>query len=294
MKVKWPLNSRATKIFYSAFLPAFFYWLLSPRQSMALYRPLLFHPNPLPESLNSEMLIEVYGRLPEEVWLACGRQRLHGYYFPLPEAEHTVLIHHGNSGNMLDRAKLVRWLLSLNLSVFIYDYRGFGGSSGRTSVKTIVEDGLCAFDFLTGRGIPESSIVLYGESLGVAVSANVASLRKPAALFLQSGFSSLRQVALETFPLLGLYPQKLYPKPTLNSASLLAKGHPPLLIAHGKLDPSVSVSHAYKLYDAASGDKELLIVEEGLHNDLVANHPKLMTAALNRLLARTRSGKDMG
>ncbi len=294
MKFKPPLNSMAAKVFYSAFLPAFFYWLLSPRQSMALYRPLLFHPSPLPENLDSEALLSTYGCLPEEVRLPSGRQTLHGYYFPLPEAEHTVLIHHGNSGNMLDRAKLVRWLLSLNLSVFIYDYRGFGGSAGRTSVKTIVEDGLCAFDYLTGRGIPESSIILYGESLGVAVSANVASLRKPAALFLQSGFSSLRQVALETFPLLGLYPQKLYPKPTLNSASLLAKGHPPLLIAHGKLDPSVSVSHAYKLYDAASGDKELLIVEEGLHNDLVANYPGLMTDALNRLLARARSGKDMG
>lgn len=282
------------KIVGTALISAALYYFLSPRKASALYRNLLFHPSALPDVLSLSMVEEAFGGSPEEVYFEsagkfAGKAELHGWFFPAArgsvDSGITVLFSHGNSGNLGDRFATVKWLTNFGLSVFVYDYRGFGRSEGKPSVNGVAQDGLAAYDYLLSRGVEPSQIVLYGESLGVAVSTFVAEKRHAAAMVLQSGFSSLRRIALETFPLLQIYPESLFPAPPFNSDEILANCNIPVLICHGQNDATVGVHHARKLFASASGPKALLVVENGAHSDLIEDYAEEMSNALRELLS---------
>lgn len=283
-----------SKIIGTAIVSAALYYFLSPRKASGLYRSMLFHPTAMPDVLSLSMIEGAFGGSPEEIYFAsegkfAGKAELHGWFFPATKASvdsgMTVLFSHGNSGNLGDRYTIVKWLTNFGLSVFVYDYRGFGRSEGKASVNGVAQDGLAAYDYLLSRGIAPDKIILYGESLGVAVSTFVAEKRHTAAMILQSGFSSLRRIALETFPLLQIYPKSLFPTPAFNSDEILANCNIPVLICHGQNDATVGVHHARKLFASAAGPKSLLVVENGAHSDLVEDYADEMTAALKELLS---------
>src|SRR5579883_1905085 len=97
-------------------------------------------------------------------------EKLHGWYFQKPGAGKTVLLSHGIGGNLSSRVDLIHLFLEANTSVFIYDYEGYGRSSGKASLKNVINDGEAAYEYLTnGLRIPSSRIVLVGESLGTGV-----------------------------------------------------------------------------------------------------------------------------
>lgn len=263
---------------------------LSPRLGVRLYEPLLFHPTEYPSGFVLATLTQIVGHSPQSVYFASEGKlarsaTLHGWHFKSADVNApTILVSHGNAGNISGRTVLLKWLCSLGVNVFIYDYRGFGQSSGRTSVPGITQDGLCAYDYLVSQNIDSRKIVLYGESLGVAVSTYIASQRAVAAMILQSGFASLRSIACQLYPILSIYNQTLFCNPPLDSASILSLDHPPVLIMHGAKDQVVSVSHAHKLYQCAKGPKQLIIFDDCQHSDLVANQSERMSAAVKPFL----------
>lgn len=262
---------------------------LSPRLGVRLYEPLLFHPTEYPSDFDIANLSVNVGQSPQSVYFAssgklAGDATLHGWHFKSGDSNApTILLSHGNAGNITGRTVLLAWLISLGVSVFIYDYRGFGQSSARPSVPGVTQDGLCAYDYLLSQNIDSKNIVLYGESLGVAVSTYIASQRAVSAMILQSGFASLRQIACQLYPVLRIYNQTLFCQPPLDSASILALDHPPVLIFHGAQDSVVPVSHAYTLYQCAKGQKELIVFDDCQHSDLVARQSERMSAAVKQL-----------
>ena len=258
------------------FLAPLAYLLLSPRVNMRLYRRLLFQPTAFPEQLNGK-LPRAMDIEPEELYFNSfgdldSKETLHGWYFQHPNNDAPLVIFsHGNSGNLTIRAPLFQVLLESGASVFIYDYRGFGKSTGSPTVEGVYQDGLAAYDFVVSKfALQADQVFLYGESLGAAVSSYIASKRKSAGLVLQSGFSSLRNIGGERVRALKLYPSWLFPMPGTSSRDILAAEHPPLLIIHGKLDKSVAFHHAQALYDCASQPKQLLTLPASGHSDLVA------------------------
>lgn len=263
-----------------------FYLLLSPRLASALYRRLLFFPSALDDAA-SLSLATALGATPASVDFSA--DALHGWWFKHPESARrlTVLVSHGNSGSISGRGLLITFLYRLGLDVFIYDYSGFGRSKGVPSVSGVVSDGLAAYDYLVSENVSPGDIILYGESLGAAVSTAIAAQRQVGMLILQSGFASLRRIATDLYPVLGIYRQWLYPPPYLDSVGLLAKSHPPLLILHGDRDAVVPVSHARALYDAASGDRSLTVISGGAHSDLLLVAPELVARAIEDKITAT-------
>ncbi|MBK7747113.1 MAG: alpha/beta hydrolase [Candidatus Obscuribacter sp.] len=263
---------------------------LSPRIGVRLYEPLLFHPAAYPSDFDLANLTQIVGHSPQSVYFASEGKlaqsaTLHGWHFKSGDINApTVLLSHGNAGNITGRTVLLSWLCSLGVNVFIYDYRGFGQSSARPSVPGVTQDGLSAYDYLVSQNIDPSKIVLYGESLGVAISTYIASQRAVSAMILQSGFASLRSIACQLYPILSIYNQTLFCQPALDSASILSLDHPPLLIFHGAKDQVVPVSHAHNLYQCAKGSKQLIVFDDCQHSDLVANQSERMSAAVKPLL----------
>lgn len=206
----------------------------------------------------------------EDVWFASADgTQLHAWYCPANDPQAFVLYSHGNGGHLADRTPLLRRLQQeLQLSVLIYDYRGYGRSDGKATVRGILEDARAARMALTAKaGIGEHQLVLMGRSLGGAVAVQLARETPPRGLILESTFSSLRTVAAHHYPKLAW----LVKREKLDSLSLIREIDAPLLISHGDRDRTIPFSHGEALYEAARGPKSFVPILGGDHNDVPAD-----------------------
>lgn len=81
-------------------------------------------------------------------------------------------------------------------SLYLVNYRGYGGSTGSPSEAALQADAIAIYDDLRGRH-PEISVI--GRSLGSGVAVHLASLRDVHRLVLVTPFDSLVNVAREHF-----------------------------------------------------------------------------------------------
>ena len=201
---------------------------------------------------------EVFFETPDHTWL-------HGWYFPGDASEPVVLFCHGNAGNVSHRLDNVRRLLDHNLTVFLFDYRGYGKSEGNPSEKGIYTDGLAACDYLLKqKHVPPEKLVLFGRSLGGAVTTEIALKRNVRSLILESAFTSTRDMA-RTIPLFMLF-SPLIPR-HFNNLKKIARITVPKLIIHGTRDEIVPFSLGEKLFKSASPPKYFFPIEGAGHND---------------------------
>ena len=261
------------------------YVALAPRMARPFYRQFLFHPDPYPHDIEAAPCLgEFQG---EDVYFLSRRgKRLHGWIFENPGAKDWMLVSHGNAGNIVNRTELIRLLLNAGVSVFIYDYQGYGRSEGKPDIPDICFDGEAAYDFLVAeKKVRQESIILYGESLGASVAGYISRVRRSKALILQSGFASLERIARESLPLLRIYPDFLFPQSFLNNIAVLQQPHPPVLIAHGVNDAVIDFAHAHHLYNTAVGKKILLELPETAHSDITISAPDKFQQAITEFLS---------
>ncbi len=198
-----------------------------------------------------------------------GNENLNAWYYKNPKANYVILLSHGNGGNILYRVALIEMLLESNLSVFAYDYQGYGNSSGTPSLAAVCANGISAYDYLVNDlNYSSDKIILYGESLGTGVSTYIAKHKQYKAIILQSGFCALRKRAMETLPFLIMYPDFMWPEYSLNNLKILQKPHQPLLLIHGKLDDVVGFKHFEELNEKAVPPIDTLILERTNHTNI--------------------------
>ncbi len=190
--------------------------------------------------------------------------RISGWYIEAENEKGVLLFCHGNAGNISYRLDSIRIFNSLNVSVFIFDYRGYGNSHGKPSEHGTYLDADAAWDYLINvmRKSPET-IVVFGRSLGGAVAAEIALRKSPAGLILESGFTSVPDFGRKLYPWL---PVKLILKYKYSTAEKIGRIKCPKLIIHSSEDDIVPVEHGRKLYEKACQPKEFLEIRGG-HND---------------------------
>lgn len=190
---------------------------------------------------------------------------LHGWFFPSDEDSPVLLFCHGNAGNISHRLDNVRLLLEKKLQVFIFDYRGYGKSSGRPSEKGIYRDGLAAYDYLVQEeGLSSSNIILFGRSLGAAVAVDVSLKRDIRSIIIESAFISTKGMAKTMF-LFSLFSPIL--PANYNNLEKIAHIKVPKLFIHGEEDNIVPFSMGQKLFDASSAPKYFFRIKGAGHND---------------------------
>jgi len=259
------------------FLALFFfavslYLVLSPRFAPYLYRPMLFKPLPMDKDLKAPVVNNIAG---EDIEIQqCKKIKVHGWLFQRPGAKYTVLVSHGNGGNIASKLGIVEALAKLDVSVFTYDYCGYGKTTGLPNLNNVCQSAYCAYDYLTRtKGVESKHLILYGESLGGAISAELARLLPVGGLIIQSGFISLREIAVEKMPILRIYPSFMFPKPSLDTRRSLAKLQVPVLIVHGFNDPVVPYHHAEKLFEQSRPPKRLVKLTCAGHSDMLSSQP---------------------
>ena len=190
--------------------------------------------------------------------------RLHGWYVPHEKPRAHAVFFHGNGGNITLFADSLRILNRRHgLAVLVFDYRGYGKSTGKPSEKGILLDARAARDWLAQReGIAASDVVLMGLSLGGGVAVDLAASDGARGLVLVSTFTSLPDAAsahLAWLPVRALMTMRL------NSLEKIKNYHGPLLLSHGDADKVVPYEQGVALFNAAPGPKQLITVPGGGH-----------------------------
>ena len=190
-------------------------------------------------------------------------ERLHAWFVPHDKARGAVILLHGNAGNISHRLDYVAMFHRLGLSTLIFDYRGYGRSTGKPSETGLYRDADAAWKYLVAeRGIAAGRIVLFGESLGGAVAARLAAQERPAALVLASAFTSVPDLGSELYPWL---PIRWLARMRYDTRAALRSVTCPVLVAHSPQDDIVPFRHGQALFAAAAEPKEFLETAGG-HN----------------------------
>lgn len=234
---------------------------LEPISPLApLERSVLFQPTAYPKQP-----IEVPGLPIEEVWIESGEATLHGLYVPHPNPVGVALYCHGNAGTVADRIQTLALMNQRhNLSVLIFDYQGFGKSTGKPTQTGILSDARTARRWLAEKEeIDEAEIILLGRSLGGAVAIDLAAEDGARGLILASTFTNLPDVAAHHFKLL---PVRILMTHRMNSVDKIKKYHGPLLYSHGQQDEVIPYKLGQELFEAAPGPKQFVSIPDGTHN----------------------------
>ena len=188
--------------------------------------------------------------------------RINAWYIPA-DGEKTILFCHGNAGNISHRLHSIMQFHDLRCNVLIFDYRGYGRSEGKISEEGTYLDGIAAYDYLLSSGISENNIIVFGRSLGGAVAAKIASQRSPAALILESTFTSIPDIGAKIYPFL---PVRLLCRIKYNTLSIIDKVKCPVLVVHSPDDEIIPFEMGRKIFEAVKGPKEFLTIR-GSHNE---------------------------
>lgn len=232
------------------------------RRTNILDRVFIYHPHPWIE----RDWAGISGLPLEDVWFQTeDGTTLFGWYVQASPAAPVLLWCHGNAGNIIHRLENLAELYRLGLSVFIFDYRGYGRSSGTPSEEGLYRDALAAYGYLVNqRGIRPERLVLFGRSLGASVAGELASRKPAAGLILESPFPSIAAMARVHY--LGL-PMHWFVSGRFPLAERLAHVTIPVLVVHGDRDEIVPIELGRQVYDAAREPKSFYVIEGADHNN---------------------------
>ena len=228
--------------------------LFSGCSSLFFYPQKQLHDNPVAQLFFPE---DIYFKTTDGL-------TLHGWFFQAAkrDARATILVLHGNAENLSTHVNGVLWLVKEGFNLFIFDYRGYGRSQGKPSIKGVHVDAEAALKTLLSLpNMDKEQIIVLGQSIGGAIAvytvANTPYKDRISALVIDSAFSSYRLIAREklaqvfiTWPF--QYPLSLFFNDDYSPVKCIKRVSPvPLLIIHGEQDPVVPVHHGQMLYDAA-------------------------------------------
>lgn len=208
-----------------------------------------------------------------EVWLhTSDGEKLHAWHAAQHPNAPTLLWSHGNAGNLSNRADIFRALTERGLNVLLYDYRGYGGSSGRPVEDGVYEDARTAYAYLMAQGVTPENLVIFGESLGGAVSLSLATERPCAGVALLSTFSSLQDAGRFHYGALAWAVGDAF-----DSVSRVGRLRAPLLMLHGDHDEVIPFELGERLFAHAVEPKRFERLAGGTHND-VLGWPRVLDA----------------
>ena len=219
-------------------------WLWLMQRSL-IYFPTAAVDNPLAD----ELLLDSHGET-LQVWrLSAGNERAVIYFGGNAEEVSQ------NSPDMLEHLG--------DRTIYLVNYRGYGGSSGSPAEVALFQDALSVYDHVAGQ---HASVAVIGRSLGSGVAAYLAASRKISRLVLATPYDSLTGVAQAAYP---VFPVALLMRDRFDSLGRAAQIRVPTLIAIAELDEVIPRQHSEKLAAAiAPSLVEVTVIEGATHNTI--------------------------
>jgi uncharacterized protein len=191
---------------------------------------------------------------------------LAGWYVSAKNAPFTVLLCHGNGGNIMYCLDSFEFFHNLGLSCLVFDYRGYGNSAGRPTEAGTYLDARTAYDWLARtKAVPADQIVLFGRSLGGSIAAHLAARVSCHSLVVESAFTSYLDMAAALYTYLPVrwVARLLFGYDTLAS---IREVRCPVMVIHSRDDELVPFELGVQLFEAAREPKRFVEIF-GSHND---------------------------
>lgn len=201
----------------------------------------------------------------ERLWLDTPQGRVEAWFLPGRGVSPAtpgpvVLFAHGNAELIELWPEALEPYRRLGISLLLPEYRGYGRSAGTPSEQAIGEDVRAFFERLLARpDVDPRRVVLHGRSLGGGVVCGLAASHPPAAMVLQSTFTSIPDVARRW-----LIPP-LFVADRFETLEVVRGLECPILVVHGERDAVVPFSHGQRL--AAASPRARLVRYDADHND---------------------------
>lgn len=192
---------------------------------------------------------------------------LYGWYKAPQEGRPTILWFHGNASNVGWAAVRAIPYIKQGYGVLLAEYRGYASNPGKPTEEGLYKDARAFMGWLLkDKQTTESSIILYGESLGGGPAIQLA-MEHPTiqALVLEAPFSSAQDIAQKRYPFM---PVSLMLKDKYDNLSKIREIKSHLIVVHGVRDRVVPYAFGEKLFNAAPEPKSMVTIEEADHNNL--------------------------
>ena len=174
----------------------------------------------------------------------------------------TILIFHGNAGNLFNRVYKLNELNKLNVNILLISWRGFSGNKGKPTEKNLYRDADEAVKWLNNQGVISKNIILYGESLGTGVATELGTSNAFGGIILESPFTSIANAAKIYYPYL---PVSIILKDRYDSIGKIKNINTPIFIMHGKMDNIVPQQMGLELFEKANNPKYSYFPEDDDH-----------------------------
>lgn len=185
-----------------------------------------------------------------------------------------ILFLHGNAYNVEHYYHKTVPLATAGYSVFIPEYRGFGGQGHEISQKYLEEDALNAVKYLNIIGFANKDIVIYGMSLGTYTALYAATENQKDgafdALILEVPFTSLLNTAEYHVTFFGIktVPLDLLVTDTYDNTALIGRINTRILVMTTEDDELIPPEQAKTLYRLAPKPKTLKVYHGASHDTL--------------------------
>lgn len=206
--------------------------------------------------------------------------RLHGVLLEAENPRGHAVYFHGNADNVADwvwTGDKIREILGV--TIFVWDYPGFGKSTGKTTPKTLLSASESAVRTMSEQtGIPPSDMIMIGYSLGGAAAADAACRFGAKALVIDSSFTSLPAM---TRRYVAFLPWRWLLAEHLDTEAKLVTYCGVVAVSHGTNDRVVPYEFGERLYEVANEPKIFFSLDGYAHN----TNPKLYYTRLETFLA---------
>lgn len=197
------------------------------------------------------------------VFLSSNGDSLNGWFMKPNDkpAGITILHLHGNAGSLFTQYKAISPLIKYGFQIFLFDYSGFGFSSGKATRKNSLTDAISALEYVkTRKDVENTKLIIYGQSFGGHLGGVVAGQKQNDidGLVLEGAFSSPKDIAASKVPIIG----RLLVKQLYSANKSIKLFHKPVLIIHSIEDEAVPFYMGQKLFKCANSPKEFYEIKK--------------------------------
>ena len=190
--------------------------------------------------------------------------RLNGWWVPGKGKKPVILFCHGNGGNISYRLGTIKLYNRMGLSIFLFDYRGYGLSQGSPDEAGTYKDAEAAWRYLIdNKKVSQKEIIIHGRSLGGSIASWLAMKHQPALLIVESSFATLGEVAREHY---GSFLPSLILSYRYTTVDYVKQVRCPVLVIHSTDDEIIPYSHGLRIFRYIPGHKSFLTLS-GSHNN---------------------------
>lgn len=201
----------------------------------------------------------------EEVSIPVDGAVLNALHFKQENPRGVVFFLHGNGGHLVDWTENVEFYQKINYDLFIFDYRGYGKSTGNISSQAqLMDDVHRAWQWLQTQYTDDQPRVIYGRSLGTGLAVQLAKEVNSDLVVLVSPFTSMVAMVRAQYPFVPSFLLR-YP---LRTDKVIHQIKTKLVLIHGSDDGFIPIAHSEQLHPLLSSTQAIIKVQGAGHNDI--------------------------